>query len=319
MKKSVWLLMFAFVISALLGVVNMSKTYAAEADAEAEDSKKAILVVSFGTTYEDTRKVTIDAVEEKIRNTFPDYEVRKAFTSRIIIKKLADRDGLQVDTEKQALQKLIDEGYNEVIIQPLHMEAGDEYEKLLKVVAKYEGSFDKITVGRPVLYYTGQEGEKPDDYMIAIQALKAQLPKLGARDAVALMGHGGVNPSNTAYAALQLKLRDAGMNNVFVFTVEGYPTIENLIAELKAKNVEQVTLMPFMVVAGDHANNDMAGDDKDSFKSQLIASGFKVNAYLHGLGENVGIQDIYVQHVKDAQDNKYKERGKDRPAIPVID
>lgn len=319
MKKSVWLLMFAFVISALLGVVNMSKTYAAEADAEAEDSKKAILVVSFGTTYEDTRKVTIDAVEEKIRNAFPDYEVRKAFTSRIIIKKLADRDGLQVDTEKQALQKLIDEGYNEVIIQPLHMEAGDEYEKLLKVVAKYEDSFDKITVGRPVLYYTGQEGEKPDDYMIAIQALKAQLPKLGARDAVALMGHGGVNPSNTAYAALQLKLRDAGMNNVFVFTVEGYPTIENLIAELKAKNVEQVTLMPFMVVAGDHANNDMAGDDKDSFKSQLIAAGFKVNAYLHGLGENVGIQDIYVQHVKDAQDNKYKERGKDRPAIPVID
>ena len=319
MKKSVWFMMFAFVICALLGGVNMSKTYAAEADAEAEDSKKAILVVSFGTTYEDTRKVTIDAVEEKIRNTFPDYEVRKAFTSRIIVKKLADRDGLQVDTEKQALEKLIDEGYNEVIIQPLYMEAGDEYEKLMKVVAQYEGSFDKITVGRPVLYYTGQKGEKPDDYMIAIQALKAQLPNMGPRDAVALMGHGGVNPSNTAYAALQLKLRDAGMNNVFVFTVEGYPTIENLIAELKAKNVEQVTLMPFMVVAGDHANNDMAGDDKDSFKSQLIAAGFKVNAYLHGLGENVGIQDIYVQHVKDAQDNKYKERGKDRPAIPVID
>ena len=315
MKKSVWLVMFAFVISALLGVVNMSKTYAAEA----EDGKKAILVVSFGTTYADTRKATIDAVEQKIRNAFPDYEVRKAFTSRIIIKKLADRDGLQVDTEKQALQKLVDEGYKEVIIQPLHMEAGDEYEKLMKVVAKYEGSFDKITVGRPVLYYTGQEGEKPDDYMIAIQALKAQLPKLGARDAVALMGHGGVNPSNTAYAALQMKLQDAGMSNVFVFTVEGYPTIENLIAQLKAKNVEKVTLMPLMVVAGDHANNDMAGDDKDSFKSQLIEAGFKVDTYLHGLGENVGIQDIYVQHVKDAQDNKYKERGKDRPVIPVID
>ena len=293
----------------------MAKTYAAEE----ENGGKAILVVSFGTTYADTRKVTIDAVTDKIKAAFPDYEVRQAFTSRIIIKKLADRDGLQFDTEKQAIEKLKAEGFSEVIIQPLHIEAGDEYDKLMKVVDKYKDSFEKVTVGRPVLYYTGQEGEKPDDYMIAINAIKAQLPTVGPREAIAFMGHGGVHPSNTAYAALQMKLQDAGLNNVYVFTVEGYPTFENMVEKMKANKIEKVTLMPFMVVAGDHANNDMAGDDKDSFKSQLIEAGFKVDAYLHGLGENKGIQDIYVQHVKDAQENKYKERGKDRPAIPVID
>lgn len=293
-----------------------STVYAAEAQA----GKKAILVVSFGTTYADTRKVTTDAVENKIKEAFPDYEVRHAFTSRIIIKKLAERDGIRVDTEKQALDKLKAEGYTEVIVQPLHMEAGDEYAKLSKVMEGYlqNKSFAKLVLSRPLLYYTGQEGEKPDDYLIAIKALQNQFPKLGSREAIGLMGHGGVNPSNTAYAALQLKLQDAGVKNVYVFTVEGYPTIENLIGELKAQKIKKVTLMPLMLVAGDHANNDMAGDEKDSFKSQLLTAGFQVETYLHGLGENPGIQDIYVQHVKDAIEGKYTERSKDRPAIPVI-
>lgn len=315
MKKSIWLVMVAFVFSAFFGVINMSKTYAAEV----ETGKKAILVVSFGTTYEETRRLTTDAVENKIRAAFPEYEVRHAFTSRIIIKKLAERDGLKVDTEKQALDKLKAEGYTEIIVQPLHMEAGDEYDKLVRAVENYSKAFAKISVGRPVLYYTGQEGEKPDDYLIALKALQTQFPKLGKNEAVALMGHGGVHPSNTAYAALQLKIQDAGLKNVFIFTVEGYPTIENLVSELKVNKIKKVTLMPLMLVAGDHAQNDMAGDDKESFKSQLIAEGFKVETYLHGLGENSGIQDIYVQHVKDSIENKYKERAKDRPTIPVIE
>lgn len=316
MKKSIWLVMTAFLLTVCFATINLGqKTYAAEA----ANGKKAILVVSFGTTYEETRKLTTEAVENKIRAAFPDYEVRHAFTSRIIIKKLAERDGLKIDTEKQALDKLKAEGYTEVIIQPLHMEAGDEYEKLMRSVANYSKAFAKISVGRPVLYYTGQEGEKPDDYLIAIKALQNQIPKLGKNEAVAFMGHGGVNPSNTAYAALQMKIQDAGLKNVYVFTVEGYPTIENLITELKANKIKKVTLMPLMLVAGDHAQNDMAGDEKDSFKSQLIEAGFKVDTYLHGLGENAGIQDIYVQHVKDAIDNKYKERGQDKPVIPVIE
>ncbi len=315
MKRSILCLMTA-VLFALMG---MATSFSVSQAAEAPTVKKAILVVSFGTTYADTRKVTTDAVEAKIKAAFPEYDVRHAFTSRIIIKKLAERDGLVVDTEKQALEKLKAEGYKEIVIQPLHVEAGDEYSKLMRVVDKYEKSFDKVSVGRPILYYTGQEGEKPDDYAIAIKALQDQLPKLGKNEAVGLMGHGGVNPSNTAYAALQLKLQDAGLKNVFVFTVEGYPTYENMVTALKANKIKKITLMPFMLVAGDHAQNDMAGDEKDSFKSQLTAAGFQVEAYIHGLGENKGIQDIYVQHVKDAIENNYKERGKDKPVIPVIE
>lgn len=315
MKRSILCLMTA-VLFALMG---MATSFSVSQAAEAPTVKKAILVVSFGTTYADTRKVTTDAVEAKIKAAFPEYDVRHAFTSRIIIKKLAERDGRVVDTEKQALEKLKAEGYKEIVIQPLHVEAGDEYSKLMRVVDKYEKSFDKVSVGRPILYYTGQEGEKPDDYAIAIKALQDQLPKLGKNEAVGLMGHGGVNPSNTAYAALQLKLQDAGLKNVFVFTVEGYPTYENMVTALKANKIKKITLMPFMLVAGDHAQNDMAGDEKDSFKSQLTAAGFQVEAYIHGLGENKGIQDIYVQHVKDAIENNYKERGKDKPVIPVIE
>ena len=288
MKRSILCLMTA-VLFALMG---MATSFSVSQAAEAPTVKKAILVVSFGTTYADTRKVTTDAVEAKIKAAFPEYDVRHAFTSRIIIKKLAERDGLVVDTEKQALEKLKAEGYKEIVIQPLHVEAGDEYSKLMRVVDKYEKSFDKVSVGRPILYYTGQEGEKPDDYAIAIKALQDQLPKLGKNEAVGLMGHGGVNPSNTAYAALQLKLQDAGLKNVFVFTVEGYPTYENMVTALKANKIKKITLMPFMLVAGDHAQNDMAGDEKDSFKSQLTAAGFQVEAYIHGLGENKGIQDI---------------------------
>lgn len=315
--KNLYSLVTAVCMLVVFGCLSVVPAQALAAPVDA--AKKAILVVSFGTTYADTRKLTTEAVEDKIRTAFPDYAVRHAFTSRIIIKTLADRDGLKFDTEKQALDKLKAEGYKEVIIQPLHIEAGDEYEKLMRVVKQYEKSFDKISVGRPLLYYTGQEGEKPDDYLIAIKALQTQFPKLAKNEAVALMGHGGVNPSNTAYAALQLKFEDAGLKNTFVFTVEGYPTVENLIEKLKANKIKKVTLMPMMLVAGDHANNDMAGDDKESFKSQLIAAGFKVEAYIHGLGENPGIQDIYVQHTKDAIDNKYKERGKDRPVIPTIE
>jgi sirohydrochlorin cobaltochelatase len=316
MKKSLWLSR-----ATLLAILSLAMaTGSPQIKAAARQTvKKAILVVSFGTTYADTRKLTIEAVQNRIKAAFPGYEVRQAFTSRIIIKTLADRDGIKIDTEKQALDRLKTEGYTEVAVQPLHIEAGEEYTKLLKVVAGYEQAFAKIALGRPLLYYTGQEGAKPDDYLIAIKALQQQLPKLGKDDAVALMGHGGVNPANAAYAALQLKLEDAGLKKVFVFTVEGYPTVENLKAKLKRDKVKKVTLVPLMLVAGDHATNDMAGAEPDSFQSQLRQAGFRVESRVHGLGENPVIQDIYVQHVKDAISNKYRERGKDRPPIPVIE
>jgi len=265
--------------------------------------KKAILVVSFGTTYQDGLKSNIESIEKKISNTFPDYEVRRAFTSRIVIKRLAARDGIQIDTEIEALQKLADEGYKEIYIQPLHVVSGEEYDKIKRIVVQYahgkEKAFEKIVLGRPLLYYIGQE-ERPDDYLAVIEALKEQLPKVGSQEAVVFMGHGGVHPANTAYAALQMKMEEAGLENVFVYTVEGFPGIESVIRKLTKRGIKKVTLMPFMLVAGDHVKHDMAGDDEESAKSQLLAAGFAVDIYLHGLGENTRVQELYVQHLKDA-------------------
>lgn len=269
--------------------------------------KKAILVVSFGTTYQDGLRLNIESVEEKIKANFPEYEVRRAFTSRIVIKRLAARDGMQIDTEKEALQRLAEEGYKEVYIQPLHVVGGEEYDKIKKIVVEYAHApvkaFEKIVIGRPLLYYTGQEN-KPDDYVQAIQALSAQLPNVGSQEAIVFMGHGGVHPANTAYAALQMKMEQAGLDHVFVYTVEGFPPLESVITKLQKQDIKKVTLMPFMLVAGDHVNNDMAGDEEDSAKSQLLKAGFAVEVYLHGLGENPGIQDLYVQHLKDIMVHK---------------
>ena len=269
--------------------------------------KKAIVVVSFGTTYQDALQLNIESVENKMKAEFPDFEVRRAFTSRFVIKRLAARDGVQVDTEIEALKKLEDEGYKEVYVQPLHVVAGEEYDKIKRIVVQYAHAavkvFNKIVIGRPLLYYTGQEN-KSDDYLQVIQALTTQLPKGSNPDAIVFMGHGGVHPANTAYAALQMKLEQAGLNHVFVYTVEGFPPLESVIAKLKKQSIKKVTLMPFMLVAGDHVNNDMAGDEDDSAKSQLVKAGIEVEVYLHGLGENSRVQDLYVQHLKDAMNQE---------------
>ena len=297
--KNIYSFITTLCMLAVFGWVSLLPSMAAAAPDQA--TKKAILVVSFGTTYPETMKVTIEAVENKMKAEFPDYEVRRAFTSRIIIKKLAERDGVMIDTEKEALAKLKAEGFSEVIVQPLHISAGEEFDMVKDVVKHLEATkaFDKIALGRPILYYMGQEG-KTDDYLAAAKALELQYPKQKKNEAIVLMGHGGVHPGNSSYAAMQLKLNDAGYKNIYVYTVEGYPSLEQVMAKLKANRVKKVTLMPFMLVAGDHATNDMAGEEKDSAKNVLLAAGFKVDTYLHGMGENVNIQEIYVQHTKDA-------------------
>ncbi|WP_312423424.1 sirohydrochlorin cobaltochelatase [Anaerospora hongkongensis] len=265
--------------------------------------KKAILVVSFGSTYEETRKKNIESTENKIRSAFPGYDVFRAFTSRMVIRRLAERDGLQVDTEKQAFERLQAAGYQEVYVQPLHIVAGEEYDKVKRIVAAYahakEKAFERIAIGRPLLYYMGQE-EQPDDYLAVIEAVKSQLGKPDNSEAVVFMGHGGVHPANAAYAVLQMKLEQAGFGHSYVYTVEGFPSFESVLEKLQKQQVRQVKLMPFMLVAGDHANNDMAGDEPNSAKSQLLAAGFEVEVQLAGLGENAAIQELYVQHLKDA-------------------
>ncbi len=283
MKKNFFLLL------SLLLILNL---FVINAKGSIMKSKKAILVASFGTSHEDTRKKTIKACEDLIKKSFNNYEVRRAFTSNIIRKILKEEQNLNVDSVEDALTKLKNEGFSDVIVQPLHIISGEEYhEKIVKVVGKYKKSFNSIEIGRPIL-------SNIHDYDKAIEALKKDTPKLKNNQALILMGHGTHHPANAAYACLQLKLYES-FPNVYVGTVEGYPELDDVLVQLEKNNIEEVILMPFMIVAGDHAKNDMAGDEKDSWKSILIKKGYKVSVILKGLGENKNLQKIYVSNIKD--------------------
>lgn len=267
--------------------------------------KKGILVVSFGTSFPETRKATIEACEKVIDAAFPDHEVRRAFTSHIVIDVIKKKEGVTIYKPEEALQQMYKDGFSEVIVQPLHIIPGEEFhEKIVKNVQAFHGAFEVLRIGDPIL-------STNEDYAMAVEAMHEQMPDLGPDEAVVFMGHGTHHPANAAYAALQYRLAMEGVP-AYVGTVEGYPELEEVLTLLKRDNISKVTLMPFMVVAGDHASNDMAGDEPDSWKSILIEEGFDVSVYLHGLGENKAIQDIYVQHVKKALEVQEKhEHGHD--------
>lgn len=264
--------------------------------------KKAIIVVSFGTTYIDARKSCIEAVEDRIREAFPEYAVYRAFTSKIVMKRIAEREGIQVDDLETVLAKLRDEGYTEVVVQTTHLTPGEEYEnKVIASVEPFKAVFSKIVVGRPLLYFKGDDG-KPNDFAIAAQALRLQMPSaFREEEAVVFLGHGSPNRHNPAYELMQQQFDEASIPAI-VGVVEDadYPNFSDVKLGLTEKNVKRVILMPLLLVAGDHAANDMAGSEKESWKNQLIEQGYEVQTYLHGLGENAAVQDIYVQHVRDA-------------------
>ena len=253
--------------------------------------KKAILVVSFGTSYHETRKKTIEACENKIKESFKDYDFYRAFTSGMIINKLKKRDNMFIDNPSEALEKLYNAGYKEVVVQSLHIICGDEYNKLKDMVAQYEDKFDKISIGRPLLTYI-------DDYRETVEAVKKDLDKMDIDEAVVFMGHGTEHESHSSYPAIEYMFRDYGIN-AFVGTVEGYPELEQVIKKLKNRNIKTVDLLPFMLVAGDHAINDMASDEEDSWKTILEKEGFNVKAHVKGLGENPYIQEKFKNHALD--------------------
>lgn len=254
--------------------------------------KKGILVVSFGTTYADTCARTIAACEKAIAEEFTEYQVRRAYTSNMIRRILRERDGLEIDSLEEALERMLQDGFKQIVIQPLHIIPGEEYhEKIIKQSRRFENSFEKLEIGRPLLF-------NEDDYYLAAAALRNQLPVLDDKKAVLLMGHGSDHPANACYAQFQMILADE-IPHVYVANVEGYPGLENVIPRLKADGIKEVTLMPLMLVAGEHAHRDMAGENEDSWKSQLTKEGFQVNIYLHGLGENSAYREIYLQHVRD--------------------
>lgn len=262
-------------------------------------NKKGILVVSFGTSYAKTRRLTIDVCENRIAKAFPDYELRRAFTSNIIIKKLKERDNIFIDKVDEALWRMKSEGFTDVIVQPLHIIPGEEYnDKVISMAEKFNGEFKRLVVGKPLLF-------ESEDFMDVIKSIEKQVPKLRPAEAVLFMGHGSHHPGNSVYMQLQNMIDEKNLP-VYIATVEGSPLLDEIIPRLKRDDIEKLTLMPFMLVAGDHAINDMAGDEEDSWKNILEKEGFRVDLFLHGLGENPLIQDIFVRHTGDAISGKLR-------------
>ena len=265
--------------------------------------KKAILVVSFGTSYLEPLKNSIENVENKIRNQFKDYDVYRAFTSHMIIKKL--EIVLIVEKPEELLERLYIEGYEEVIIQPLHIIPGEEFSYIKNIEVYFKDKFKSIKVGRPIFYYQGIEG-LPEDYSLFIKSIKGIIE---GEEAVVMMGHGTVHPSNAVYGALQSVLNDEGYKNVFVGTVKGYPNFTSVLNKIKKRGIKKVLLMPLMLVAGNHAINDMTSEKDNSWKSMLEAEGIEVKLWTKGLGEVDEFAQLYIDRVDDLINNRYIGTG----------
>ena len=262
-------------------------------------NKDAILVMTFGTTFADTRAKTIDAVEAAIQKAHPDIPVFEAYTSHIIIDRVKAKEGIQKMTPEEAFSKLKAEGYTRVAVVSLDVIPGMEYSYDSIITKMQMSKFKELSLATPLMYFQGTEGE-PDQVVDFLNAVKSQFPVMGKEDATLIMAHGTPHPGNAYYSVIQDRIEKLGMNNVFVYSVEGRPNLDDVIPKLKAKGFKNVTLMPIMMVAGDHANNDMAGDDPDSHKSILTKAGFKVNTYIHGLGEYENVRALYIQRADEA-------------------
>ena len=250
--------------------------------------KTALLMVHFGTTYDETRERTIDAINAKARECFPDLEFREAYTSRIIIRKLKGR-GIQKQTPLDALLRLRADGFKRVIVQSTTLLEGAEMESLRRDVASVEGFFEEIRVGTPLLYDV-TDCQKVVEILSARHADTADARK---KAHVVLVGHGTHTPATATYSQIDYMLSSAGHTLFHVATLEGYPTFDTMLAKLKEAKARKVTLVPLLFVAGDHASNDIAIDWKES----LEAEGLQVDLRLEGLGEIPQIQDIYIEHI----------------------
>ena len=263
--------------------------------------KDAMVVMSFGTTMKETRDKTINPTIDAIKAALPGVKVVTAYTSHIIIDRVKANEGLEIPTPEKALEQLKAEGYTRIALATLDVIPGMEYSYKSAIYNIYRDQFKKMTFGTPLLYWQGQE-EQPDDVKDFAEAMSTQFPKLGKADAVLVMAHGTPHPSNAYYSVVQDRFNSLGKGNIHVYSVEGWPSLEDVIPKLKAEKVKNVTLMPMMMVAGDHANNDMAGDEEDSHKSILQKEGFKVTPYIHGLGENAAVQKMFVAHALESWD-----------------
>ena len=263
-------------------------------------NKDAIVVLSFGTTFKDQRTKSIDATANAIQAAHLNAKVVTAFTSHIVLKHIMENEGkCDYLTPEQTLDQLKREGYTRIALVSLDVIPGMEYKYDVALFHEYKTQFKKMTLATPLMYWQGQENQ-PDDVDQVMRSL--HLPAYKKGTAILLMAHGTPDPSNAYYSVMQEKLRAMKRNDVHIYTVEGWPRLEDWAGKLKMHKVEKIILMPLMMVAGDHANNDMAGNEEDSHKVILEKMGFKVEAKLQGLGENKKIRDIFVERANEAWD-----------------
>ena len=277
-----------------------------------------ILVVSFGTSFNDSRAEDIGGVEKALQAAYPDWSVRRAFTAQIIINHVQARDDEKIDNMDQALERAVDNGVKNLVVQPTHLMHGAEYDELTEAVENYKDKFESVKIAEPLLGEVGaDETAINEDKAAVAEAITAEAVKTAGFDsldvakeegtAFVFMGHGTSHTAKISYSQMQAQMEQLGYENVFIGTVEGEPedtACEAVIEKLKNAGYKKVILRPLMVVAGDHANNDMAGDDDDSWKSQFEASGAfdSIDTQIAGLGEIDAIQQLYVAHTQAAID-----------------
>ena len=294
---------------------------AAKDDPLNEDNigENELLVVSFGTSFNDSRAEDIGGIEKALEAAYPDWSVRRAFTAQIIINHVQARDDEKIDNVDQALERAVDNGVKNLVVQPTHLMHGAEYDELVETLDNYKDKFETVTVAEPMLGEVGSDATViNEDKAKVAEAITAEAVKTAGYDsldaakedgtAFVFMGHGTSHSAKVSYSQMAAQMKDLSYDNVFIGTVEGEPeetACENVIEAVKEAGYTKVVLRPLMVVAGDHANNDMAGDDEDSWKSQFTASGYfdSVDTQISGLGRIEAIQQIYIDHTKDAIDS----------------
>lgn len=265
-----------------------------------EIGENELLVVSFGTSYNDSRRLTIGAIEDAIEKAFPDFAVRRGFTSQIIIDHVKSRDNVAIDNVGEALERAEKNGVRNLVIQPTHLMNGLEYTDLVNEVAEYSDAFDKVAIGKPLL-------TTDDDFRAVMKAItEATAQYDDGETAICFMGHGTEAESNQVYAKMQDMLTEAGYKNYYVGTVEAAPSLDDVLAAVKEGSYQKVVLEPLMIVAGDHANNDMAGDEDGSWKTAFEDAGYEVTCLVNGLGELEAIQQLFAEHAQAAVDSLTK-------------
>ena len=285
-----------------------------------EIGENEILVVSFGTSFNDSRVADIKGIEDAIAAANPDWSVRRAFTAQIIINHVQARDDEHIDNVEQALDRAVANGVKNLVVQPTHLMHGAEYDELMEAVEEYKDQFESVKVAEPLLGEVGADATVVNDDKKAVaEDLTAEAVKTAGYDsldaakedgvAFVFMGHGTSHTAKISYSQMQSQMNDLGYDNVFIGTVEGEPeetACEEVIKAVAEAGYTKVILRPLMVVAGDHANNDMAGDDEDSWLSQFNASGKfdSVDTQIAGLGEIKAVQDLYVAHTAAAMAEK---------------